>query len=91
MMTDYWFKPHTYSYGATPASWKGWAAIAGYLAVVLALVLSVAALPADLPEGPGAWQVATLVIMVAALTLGFIRLCRAKTDGQWVWRWGKQR
>ena len=90
-MADYWFKPKTYGYGATPANWKGWVAVLGYVAVIVALVLSVAALPADLPEGPRAWQAATAAILIAALTLGFIRLCQAKTDGQWAWRWGKRR
>jgi hypothetical protein len=90
-MSDYWFKPHAYDYGATPANWKGWAAVGGYLAVALALVVSVLALPADLPEGPWAWQIVTLVAMEAALTVGFVWLCRKRTDGQWAWRWGKQR
>ena len=58
-MTEYWFKPHGYGYGATPVSWKGWAAVAVYAAVMLALGLSLATLPADMPEGPVAWQVAT--------------------------------
>jgi hypothetical protein len=35
--------------------------------------------------------VVTAILMVAALTLGFIRFCRGKTDGEWKWRWGKQR
>lgn len=90
-MADYWFKPHAYGYGATPINWKGWAAVAVYAAAVLALALSLAALPAGLPEGPGVWQAVTFVVMVAALTLGFVRLCRARTDGQWAWRWGKRR
>jgi hypothetical protein len=90
-VADDWFKPHAYGYGATPVSWKGWAAVGAYAAVVLALALSLAALPAGMPEGPGAWQVATGLIMVGALTLGFIRLCRAKTDGEWRWRRGKER
>jgi hypothetical protein len=90
-MADYWFKPHDYGYGATPANWKGWAAVAGYITVVVVLIASVLALPADLPEGPGAWQIITLAVMVAALTAGFIGLCRRKTEGQWAWRWGKQR
>ena len=90
-MSEYWFKPHDYGYGATPTSWKGWAAVAVYAAVMLALVLSLAALPADMPQGPGAWQIATWLIMVGVLTLGFVRLCRARTDGEWRWRWGKQR
>jgi hypothetical protein len=90
-MADYWFKPHDYGYGATPTTWKGWAAVAVYVAVVLALSISLAALPVDMPEGPGRWQAATWLIMVGLLTLGFIRLCRARTDGEWRWRWGKRR
>jgi hypothetical protein len=90
-MTEYWFKPHDYGYGATPTGWKGWAAVAVYAAIILALSLSLAALPSDMPEGPGAWQIATWLIIVGLLTLGFVRLCRAKTDGEWRWRWGKQR
>jgi uncharacterized membrane protein len=90
-MADYWFKPHAYGYGATPANWKGWAAVAVYVATVSSLVLSVATLPADLPEGPGTWQVVTAALMIAALTWVFLRLCRLKTDGEWAWRWRNQR
>jgi len=90
-MTDYWFKPHDYGYGATPISWKGWVAVAAYAAIMLALALSLASLPADMPPGPLPWQVVTWLIMVGVLTFGFLRLCRAKTDGEWRWRWGKQR
>ena len=43
-MADYWFKPHDYGYGATPISWKGWAAVAVYAAVMVALALSLATL-----------------------------------------------
>jgi hypothetical protein len=90
-VTDYWFKPRNYGYGATPINWKGWAAVAGYVALVMALTLSLTALPADMPPGPGRWQIATWLIMVGLLTLGFVRVCRARTDGAWGWRWGKQR
>jgi hypothetical protein len=90
-MSEYWFKPHDHGYGVTPTSWKGWAAVAVYAAIMLALALSLASLPADMPRGPGAWQLATWLIMVGVLTLGFLRLCRAKTDGEWRWRWGNQR
>jgi hypothetical protein len=90
-MPDYWFKAHDYGYGATPINWKGWAAVAAYLAVVVALTLPLTALPTDMPPGPGQWQVATCLVLVGLLTLGFLRFCRAKTDGAWRWRWGKQR
>jgi hypothetical protein len=90
-MSEYWFKPHDYGYGATPINWKGWAAVAGYVAVLMALTLPLTALPADMPPGPGRWQAATWMLMVGLSTFGFIRLCRAKTDGEWRWRWRRQR
>jgi hypothetical protein len=88
-MSEYWFRPKTYGYGATPVSWKGWAAVGGYLAVILAITLPLTAWPADMPDSPKIWQLITWAIMVTALTLAFIRFTRAKTDGQWTWRWGK--
>jgi hypothetical protein len=90
-MSHHWFKPHAYGYGATPINWKGWAAVAAYAAVLVAVSLPLMAWPADMPAGPAAWQIATWLIMVGLLTFGFLRLCRARTDGEWRWRWGKQR
>ncbi len=29
-MTDPWFRPKSYGYGATPANWRGWAATAAF-------------------------------------------------------------
>jgi hypothetical protein len=89
-MSSYWFKPHTHGYGATPASWKGWAAVAGFVAVILALSLSLIAFPAETSVGVKAWQFATWAILVGVLTLAFIRLCRNRTDGEWAWRWGSK-
>ena len=88
-MSQSWFTPHTYGYGATPSNWKGWAAVGAYVVVLLALSLPLVTWPADMPAGPRIWQLITWALLVAALTLGFIRLARAKTDGQWNWRWGK--
>jgi len=28
-MSEYWFKPKSHGYGASPANWKGWAATVG--------------------------------------------------------------
>lgn len=88
-MSQYWFKPKAYGYGATPLGWKGWAAVAGYVALVTALTLSLLTWPADMPASPKIWQIVTWAAFVALLTLGFIRFTRMKTDGQWAWRWGK--
>lgn len=88
-MTEYWFKPKAYGYGASPSNWKGWAATT----VFAMLVLGVTLLPVKLQLSSGtdlpAWQIVLWAAVVAALTMGFIRLARAKTDGQWGWRWGK--
>jgi hypothetical protein len=34
------------------------------------------------------WQLGTWAVFEAALAIWFIRFARAKTDGQWKWRWG---
>ena len=88
-MSQYWFKPKTHGYGVAPANWKGWTAVAAYVAVVLALTLPLIAWPVDMPTSPKIWQIVTWAILVAGLTFAFVRFSQAKTDGQWGWRWGK--
>jgi hypothetical protein len=39
--------------------------------------------------GPGALRNGVWAVANSMLTVGFIVLARAKTDGQWGWRWGK--
>ncbi len=90
-MSKYWFKPHTHGYGATPANWKGWAAIAVFVVAMVVLSLSLLALPAEMPMGAVAWQLVTWTILVAVLTFAFLKLCRDRTDGEWAWRWGGKR
>jgi hypothetical protein len=88
-MSQYWFKPKAYGYGATPTTWEGWLATAAYGAVVLAITVPLLVAPAEIPSGAKLSQVVTWAILLALLTIGFIRITRAKTDGQWRWRWGK--
>ena len=88
-MTQYWFKPKTYGYGATPANWQGWLATTVFVAVLLSASVVILASQQNPPSGPGAWQIEAWALAVSALTLGFVWLARAKTDGQWTWRWGK--
>jgi hypothetical protein len=88
-MTAYWFKPKTYGYGATPTNWKGWAATAVFAVLVLGATLLPVRMQLNSGTALPAWQIAIWVLLVAALTLGFIWLTRAKTDGQWGWRWRK--
>jgi hypothetical protein len=93
MANDYWFFPKTHGYGAYPKNWKGWAAIGVFILAELVLVLALIALV--LPSRAGeplnlALIVAWLAVM-AALIVGFYRLTRARTDGEWRWRWGEDR
>jgi hypothetical protein len=88
-MTEYWFKPKTYGYGASPTNWKGWAATLCFGALVALISLPLMVAPALGNTGPTPWQLIAWLIALLALTIGFIRLCQAKTDGPWKWRWGK--
>jgi hypothetical protein len=36
-MTEYWFRPKQYGYGATPTTWQGWALTLGTVAVMVAV------------------------------------------------------
>jgi hypothetical protein len=84
--TDYWFRPKRYGYGATPLNWKGWAAVAVFVVLIVAITLL---LVPKWNGAPSVLQFAAWAAVVAVLTAGFVAFCRTKTDGQWSWRWGK--
>jgi hypothetical protein len=88
-MTDGWFKPHTYGYGATPANWKGWAATGSFVIGMMAASYLLLAWERATGIGVGALRIAVWALAIPMLTVGFVVLARAKTDGQWRWRWGK--
>jgi hypothetical protein len=89
VVSNFWFKPKTHGYGATPANWKGWAATLAFVAVLLALSLLCFAWQPGSLSRPAAWHISIWAGLTAVLTIGFVWLCRAKSDGQWGWRWGK--
>jgi hypothetical protein len=79
-VTQYWFKPKRYGYGATPVTWQGWA-------VTLATVLAMVAVNVGLSlTEPHYWAFA-LGFDALALAVLFV-VCRRKTEGEWRWRWG---
>ncbi|MEW6632895.1 MAG: hypothetical protein AB1440_18660 [Pseudomonadota bacterium] len=78
MTGDKWFRPKRFGYGATPSNWKGWAFMVVWIAIAVALAVIL------LREGAAAWLV---VVAVVALTGAIIPLIKAKTDGDWRWRW----
>ncbi|WP_342362692.1 hypothetical protein [Terrarubrum flagellatum] len=82
MSNQYWFRPKSYGYGATPSSWEGWALVAIFAALVAFSGFAI------LGKGGGAsaanwlWWGLTVVILVAVLTA----IAYWKTDGDWRWR-----
>jgi hypothetical protein len=81
-MHEFWFKPKTYGYGATPTTWEGWLVVAIYVAALLACVLAVAVRG----KTPGSFAVAGVV--VAVVTAAMVWISAIKTDGPWRWHWG---
>ena len=80
----YWFKRRRYGWGWVPVSWKGWLALALYLAIIIF------GIPAfiDTPEESSAWEgvIYFLVVFLATVSLiglGYVKGPKPK------WRWGK--
>ena len=82
-MSEYWFRPKAYGYGATPNTWQGWAVIAA--AVIVMLVAALLILP-HRGQSPAA-LFAFLAVEAVVLAVLWV-VCRRKTDGEWRWRWG---
>jgi len=81
-MNEYWFRPKTYGYGATPTTWQGWAVTAAAVIVIAAAALLI---PNYGGRSPSAWIgfFAVEAVVIAALWI----ISRRKTDGEWRWRW----
>jgi hypothetical protein len=72
-----WFAPKRYGYGAgLPISWQGWALTLGYVALVIAISVTLKDRPLQ------------LVAIVIPLTAVLIVICARTTRGGWRWRWG---
>ena len=82
-MATYWFKPKRYGYGATPATWQGWAFTFGTVAAMVAVSLALRL------TDKHAWALAVLIAFDAAAIVFLFVVSRAKTDGELRWRWGR--
>jgi len=85
-MTDYWFKPKSYGYGATPINWKGWVST---LAMVVALLAVFRFFISPIPGSHSPWDVGLGLALALAVVVLFSLFAKAKTSGEWRWRWGK--
>ena len=81
-MTEYWFKPKRYGYGATPVTWQGWAVTLGAAAVLVAATLYL-----RLTQRHD-WALAAMFGFDALVLIVLFAVCRRKTEGDWRWRWG---
>jgi hypothetical protein len=86
MANRYWFRPKSYGYGATPATWEGWTVTFAGVAVVVVSTWYLLARHAK--AAPGDWTVWTIVVTVTVAVLVAVSYC--KTDGPWRWRWGSR-
>jgi hypothetical protein len=82
-MNEYWFRPKTYGYGATPTTWQGWAVTAVAVIVIAAAAMLI---PNYGGRSASAW-IAFFAVEVMVLAVLLI-ISRRKTDGEWRWRWG---
>ncbi len=85
-MTQYWFRPKRYGYGASPITWEVWAVTFAFAAV---LVVSIVAM--EWWSGRTnivAWLIWGL--FVAATVWWFVQFSRRRTDGECRWRWGNK-
>ena len=84
MANQFWFRPKTYGYGATPSTWEGWLVTAVHSLIVLGCVFLMI-----LYQENYSLIAASLTVM-ALSTAGMVWACWHKTDGVWGWRWGKK-
>jgi hypothetical protein len=81
-MTEYWFKPKRYGYGATPVTWKGWAVTLGTVLAIVGASLYLRL------TGKSLWTLAALLLFDAAVVSALVIVSYRKTEGEWRWRWG---
>jgi len=84
MTARYWFRPKRYGLGATPVTWEGWAVTA--LAVVFIGVVTWFFIVAT--RAPNLTAVLVWAVLVGAATVALLIVTKAKTQGEWRWRWG---
>ena len=80
MTNEPWFKPKDYGYGNVPINWKGWAITVGFALFITGLVVTVKM---------GLLSVTLCLVMALIATAIFIPFIKAKTSGEWRWRWGR--
>ncbi len=81
---NYWFIPKRYGYGLEPASWQGWLATLGFIALLMVTGFS------HLSEEPELREVGRFLIDIFILTWLFMLSAKPVTGGKLGWRWGNR-
>ena len=89
-MPDYWFKPKTYGYGATPVTWQGWVVTLAAVAYIIGLTQVLIIGPLSAGHPPGLLTVLVWAACTVTAVSALVAISRAKTDGEWKWRWGEK-
>jgi small-conductance mechanosensitive channel len=84
---QFWFKPKTFGYGATPATWEGWTVMAIYGAIILACAV-VMLVRKETFSAHLSSTAAIVVITVVVSTVVTVLVSVQKTDGAWGWNAG---
>jgi hypothetical protein len=82
-MNEYWFRPKTYGYGATPVTWEGWVVVVAYV-----LVAGIGG-PVILRD-KAFFNWLSFFSVIAIATAVMIAVSVKKTDGPWHWQWGPE-
>jgi high-affinity Fe2+/Pb2+ permease len=83
-LEGYWFKRKMWGWGWTPARWQGWAVIAGFVALLVVILVPFLKIPA--PTGA---QTTALLAKVGLLAAILITICYVKGEKP-RWQWGLQ-
>lgn len=84
-MSKPWFRPKRYGYGAgLPICWQGWALLVGFIACIEGSI------PLSFWLLPSSQALMLAIPVILAITVAFVLIVRAKTDGGWHWRNGSK-
>lgn len=80
--TEPWFRPRMFGYGpGLPIAWQGWAVSVSYVAAVAGLTVML--------EWARGVELAGVLAALGLLTVLYVILAKARTRGEWRWRWGE--
>jgi hypothetical protein len=82
MNNEFWFRPKTFGYGATPTTWQGWAVVGVYSLLIVGCIVAMNLRKESLPI------FASSIAIIVVATVVMIAVSAQKTDGAWGWNAG---